>query len=53
MLEERLSAIFRLAHQQRTVLLLDKADIYLKQRSTTDVLRNSLVSVFLRSLEHY
>jgi hypothetical protein len=33
------------------VLLLDEADVYLERRSTTDVLRNGLVSVFLRSLE--
>ena len=52
-LEERLSRIFRLAHKWRAVLLLDEADVYLERRVTQDVLRNSLVSVFLRSLEHY
>ena len=35
------------------MLLLDEADVYLERRVTQDMLRNSLVSVFLRSLEHY
>jgi hypothetical protein len=35
------------------VLLLDEADVYLERRAAQDVLRNSLVSVFLRSLEYY
>jgi hypothetical protein len=34
------------------VLLLDEADVYLRQRST-DHIHNSLVSVFLRKLEYY
>jgi ATPase family associated with various cellular activities (AAA) len=45
--------IFRLAHRWRAVLLLDEADVYLERRVTQDVLRNALVSVFLRSLEYY
>jgi len=38
-----------------TVLLLDEADVFLEERSTgtTDLERNSLVSVFLRILEYY
>ncbi len=52
-LEERLSLIFRLAHRWRAVLLLDEADVYLERRATQDVLHNTLVSVFLRSLEYY
>ncbi|KAK5991556.1 hypothetical protein PT974_09840 [Cladobotryum mycophilum] len=35
------------------VLLLDEADIFLAQRSVTDIERNALVSVFLRTLEYY
>jgi SpoVK/Ycf46/Vps4 family AAA+-type ATPase len=34
------------------VLLLDEADTYLEKRSTQDIQRNCLVSVFLRKLEY-
>jgi len=45
--------LLRLAHRWRAVLLLDEADVYLERWAAQDVLRNSLVSVFLRSLEYY
>lgn len=51
-LERQLSHIFELANQWKAVLLLDEADVYLRQRST-DHTHNSLVSVFLRKLEYY
>ncbi|KAK7953074.1 P-loop containing nucleoside triphosphate hydrolase protein [Apiospora saccharicola] len=35
------------------LLLLDEADIFLEERSLSDLERNSLVSVFLRTLEYY
>ncbi|KAF2180926.1 hypothetical protein K469DRAFT_729606 [Zopfia rhizophila CBS 207.26] len=35
-----------------TVLLLDKADVCLERRSSHDLCRNSLVTVFLRKLEY-
>ncbi|KAH6615868.1 hypothetical protein B0J18DRAFT_451867 [Chaetomium sp. MPI-SDFR-AT-0129] len=35
------------------VLLLDEADVFLEERSLADLERNSLVSVFLRTLEYY
>ena len=35
------------------MLLLDEADVFLAQRTRTDVKRNSLVSVFLRVLEYF
>jgi hypothetical protein len=31
---------------------LDEADVYVKQRSSSDLVRNGLVSVFLRKLEY-
>jgi hypothetical protein len=40
------------SHPWRAMLLLDEADVHLERRSTMDVLRNGLVSAFLRSLEH-
>ncbi|KXH49252.1 hypothetical protein CSIM01_13120 [Colletotrichum simmondsii] len=51
--ESKLQEIFRLAHAWNCVLLLDEADIFLAQRTTTDMQRNALVSVFLRVLEYY
>ncbi|KAK1480523.1 hypothetical protein CTAM01_14363 [Colletotrichum tamarilloi] len=51
--ESKLQEIFRLAHAWNCVLLLDEADIFLAQRTTTDMKRNALVSVFLRVLEYY
>lgn len=42
--ESKLQEIFRLAHAWDCVLLLDEADIFLAQRTTTDMQRNALVS---------
>lgn len=35
------------------VVLLDEADVFLEERTQTDLVRNALVSVFLRVLEYY
>lgn len=35
------------------VVLLDEADIFLEERTLSDLKRNALVSVFLRVLEYY
>ncbi|KAI1213011.1 uncharacterized protein F4807DRAFT_308284 [Annulohypoxylon truncatum] len=35
------------------VLLLDEADVFLMRRDFVDTIRNSLVSIFLRTLEYY
>ena len=35
-----------------TILLLDKADVYLEQHTPQDLVRNSLVSVFLCIMEY-
>jgi hypothetical protein len=45
-------SIFKLANCWNALLLLDKADVYLRTRSTNNF-HNSLVSVFLRKLEYY
>jgi hypothetical protein len=51
-LEEQLSRIFQIGGHWNALLLLDEADVFLEQRSSQDVYRNSLVSVFLRKLEY-
>ena len=51
--EKELSEKFHLAELWDCVLLLDEADVFLARRTNTDIKRNSLVSVFLRVLEHF
>ncbi len=51
-MEVQLSRIFQTANNWDALILLDEADMYLEQRSTKDVGRNKLVSVFLRKLEY-
>ncbi|RDW73421.1 hypothetical protein BP6252_07328 [Coleophoma cylindrospora] len=51
--EKYLQNILYLGKTWNCVLLLDEADIFLEQRSLSDLERNSLVSVFLRILEYY
>ncbi|KAF7337590.1 AAA family ATPase [Mycena sanguinolenta] len=48
-----LKQIFDLAHTWKAILLIDEADVFLAERTLTDVHRNALVSVFLRLLEQY
>ncbi|KAF8576015.1 P-loop containing nucleoside triphosphate hydrolase protein [Ramaria rubella] len=52
-LDERLARVLELAQMWDAVLLLDEAEVFLQQRSGTDVMRNALVSIFLRQLEYY
>ncbi|KAK4208818.1 hypothetical protein QBC37DRAFT_443694 [Rhypophila decipiens] len=51
--ENTLESFCTLAHAWRCVLLLDEADVFLTKREKGDVVRNALVSVFLRVLEYY
>jgi hypothetical protein len=51
-LEVQLSQIFKIVSHWNAILLLDKADVFLEQRTPSDLVRNSLVSVFLRKLEY-
>jgi len=51
-LEKQLSVIFQIANQWDAILLLDEADVFLERRSSQNLHRNGLVSVFLRKLEY-
>ncbi|EOO00263.1 putative aaa family atpase protein [Phaeoacremonium minimum UCRPA7] len=51
--ERYLNTVLHLGKTWNCVLLLDEADVFLEQRSMADLDRNSLVSVFLRTLEYY
>ncbi|KAI1298552.1 P-loop containing nucleoside triphosphate hydrolase protein [Xylaria venustula] len=52
-LEESLTRIMEMAATWGAVLLIDEADIFLERRSSHDLHRNAMVSVFLRVLEYY
>ncbi|KAL1645187.1 hypothetical protein SLS58_003892 [Diplodia intermedia] len=51
--DARLTEILELANRWGAILLLDEADVFLQRRNDTDVVRNALVSIFLRQLEYY
>jgi SpoVK/Ycf46/Vps4 family AAA+-type ATPase len=51
--DQNLTKILELSRTWGAVLLLDEAEVFLQQRSTTDINRNALVSVFLRQLEYF
>ncbi|RYP71351.1 hypothetical protein DL771_004839 [Monosporascus sp. 5C6A] len=51
--EQRLERNFKRAKSWNAVLLIDEADVFLAQRSISDLHRSSLVASFLRALEFY
>lgn len=51
--ETKLQRVLALSARWDAVLLLDECDVFLEKRSTSDLLRNKLVSIFLRLLEYY
>lgn len=50
--ENYLESVLHLSKTWGCVVLLDEADVFLEQRSLTDLERNALVSVFLRILNY-
>ena len=52
-LDQRLSWTLDIAETWNAVLLIDDADVFLEHRLPHDTEHASLVSVFLRALEHY
>lgn len=52
-LEARLRDILDMATTWTANVLIDEADVFLKQRDEKDVHRNAMVSIFLRLLEYY
>jgi AAA+ superfamily predicted ATPase len=51
--ERQLSYFLSLGERFGALVLVDEADVYLEARRTRDLVRNGLVSVFLRALEYY
>ena len=52
-LENKLNSILEIAYAWNAVILLDEADIFMEKRSSNDLVRNAMVSIFLRLLERY
>lgn len=52
-IESRLRTWFMLAAKWHAILLIDEADLFLEQRKSGDIERNSLSTVFLRTMEYY
>ncbi|KAI1814995.1 ATPase [Poronia punctata] len=52
-MEEALNDLMGLVTRWKAIVLLDECDVFLEKRSTADLQRNSVVSVFLRMLEYY
>jgi hypothetical protein len=50
-LDSALTRIFTLSPLWDAVVLIDEADVFLEERSTSDVERNAMVAVFLRQIE--
>jgi len=51
--EHKLRNVLEMIAKWNAVLLLDECDVFLEKRSTHDLERNKLVSIFLRTLEYY
>ncbi|KAI5475269.1 AAA family ATPase [Pseudohyphozyma bogoriensis] len=52
-LEERLRDALDLASSWGAVLLIDEADVFLEERGLHEIMRNAMVSCFLRMLEYH
>jgi len=52
-LSDNLTKIFALCARWNAIVLLDEADIFLEARSTHELERNAMVSVFLKELEYF
>jgi ATPase family associated with various cellular activities (AAA) len=51
--DRQLTLVLELAQRWNAILLLDEADVFLQARNDTDVVRNALVSIFLRQIEYF
>ncbi|KAH0420931.1 ATPase [Colletotrichum camelliae] len=51
--QERLDDALQLAADWNAVLLIDECDVFLEARSSDNLDRNELVSIFLRTIEYY
>ncbi|USP77427.1 P-loop containing nucleoside triphosphate hydrolase protein [Curvularia clavata] len=52
-MERRVTDVLELCSEWNAITILDEADVFLEQRRTSDLVRNSMVCVLLRLLEYY
>lgn len=52
-MERRLADVLELCSDWNAITILDEADVFLEQRRTSDLIRNSMVCVMLRLLEYH
>ncbi|KAK4450164.1 hypothetical protein QBC34DRAFT_379366 [Podospora aff. communis PSN243] len=52
-IEESLETLLEVVAKWKAILLLDECDVFLEARTTADIARNRLVSIFLRQLEYF
>ncbi|KAI1973217.1 hypothetical protein LOZ53_001075 [Ophidiomyces ophidiicola] len=52
-LEDNLTHIFQIAKRFDTLLLLDKADVFLERRASINASKDATVTIFLRKLEYF
>ncbi|OBT42291.1 hypothetical protein VE00_06372 [Pseudogymnoascus sp. WSF 3629] len=51
--EDSLELVLELTSKWNAILLLDECDMFLETRTTADIRRNRLISIFLKKLEYY
>jgi len=51
--EKKLGSVLELCQTWDALVLIDEADVFLEERSSTEIERNALVCVMLRLLEYY
>ncbi|KAM3447880.1 hypothetical protein MY3296_008296 [Beauveria thailandica] len=51
--DDNLGKVMSMVSNWNAVLLLDECDVFLEERTTADLERNRIVSIFLRTLEYY
>lgn len=52
-LDPKIKKVFEMATEWDAVILLDEADVFMAERDPGDIVRNELVSIFLRGLEYF
>lgn len=52
-MESRLADVLALCSEWDAITVLDEADVFLEQRRTSDLVRNSMVCIMLRLLEYH
>jgi SpoVK/Ycf46/Vps4 family AAA+-type ATPase len=53
LLGANIKKVFEMATEWDAVILLDEADVFMAERNPNDIVRNELVSIFLRELEYF